>query len=75
MRDAIGPEKTREDLRKLHSLDPEARLLRNILRRLADPIKPLDDRGRFRPHPLLVWLLSLALVVVGVFVYFSYNLP
>lgn len=70
-----GVEETREELRKLYSLDPEASLLRNILRRLANPIKPQDEQGRFRPHPVLVWLLSIGLALGSVFAYFSYSQP
>jgi hypothetical protein len=69
----IGPEKTREELQELYSQDPERSLLRNISRRLADPIKPQDESGRFRPHPLLVWLLGFGIIAGSVFVYLSYR--
>lgn len=72
---AIGADKTREELRSLYSLDQEASLLKNVVRRLADPIQPQDTKGRFRPHILLVWLLSIGLITGSVFAYFSLFQP
>jgi hypothetical protein len=75
MAGTIGVDNTREELRKLYSRDPEKSLLKNAVRCLADPIKPLDEKGRFRPHPLLVWLLAFGLVAGSVFIYFSCTQP
>ena len=61
-----------ENLRNLFQQDPEAQLLSGIRRRLADPLKPEDDKGRFRPHPLLVLLGAMASIAAGVFFYFGY---
>lgn len=71
----MGVDNTREELRKLYSQDPEKSLLKNAVRCLADPVKPLGENGRFRLHPLLVWLLAAGLVAGSVFIYFSCSQP
>jgi len=55
--------------------DSEDRLWHHIIRRLEDPLKPRTSDNRFRVSPLLLILGSVPLVVVGIFVFFSYNLP
>ena len=64
-----------ERLSKLLTDDPEDHLWGHIIRRLADPLKPRTSDGRFRVNPLLLILGSVVLVVVGIFVFFSYGLP
>jgi hypothetical protein len=68
----IGVPQMQENLRNLFDQDPEARLLTGIRRRLADPLKPQDENGRFRPHPLLVLLGAMGSIAAGFFFYFSY---
>lgn len=53
--------------------DPEDRLRGHIIRRLGDPLKPRTNHGRFRVNPLLLILGSVALVSVGIFLFFSYG--
>lgn len=62
---------TLEELRALYAQHPEANLLRNISRRLADPVQPLTKKGRFRPHPLLVWIGVIGSLAAASFLYFS----
>jgi hypothetical protein len=68
----IGATQMQENLRNLFEQDPEARLLTGIRRRLADPLNPQDENGRFRPHPLLVLLGAMGSIAAGFFLYFSY---
>lgn len=71
----IQANETREKLRLIYARDPEASLLHQVIRRLADPVKPLNEKGRFRPHPMLAWLTVIGLLAVGIFVYFGCNQP
>jgi hypothetical protein len=64
-----------QNLRDLFEQDPEAQLLAGIRRRLADPLKPENEDGRFRPHPLVVLLGAMGAITAGVFFYFSYLRP
>jgi hypothetical protein len=68
-------EQTREELRRLYADHPESNLLRNIARRLAHPVQPLSEEGRFRPHPVAVWIGIIAMVAVGAFLYFTQVQP
>jgi hypothetical protein len=70
----IAP-RTQQNLRCLFEQDPEAQLLAGIRRRLADPLKPEDEDGRFRPHPLVVLLGAMGAIAAGVFFYFGYLRP
>jgi hypothetical protein len=54
--------------------DPEDRLWIHITRRLEDSLKH-GLNGGLRVNPLLLILGFVALVVVGIFVFFSYGLP
>lgn len=62
-----------ERLREFLTDDPEDRLRGQIMRRLGDPLKPRTSDGRFRVNPLLLVLGSVALVSVGIFLFFSYG--
>jgi hypothetical protein len=64
-----------ERLSKYLTEDPEDRLRGHIVRRLEDPLKPRTSGGRIRVNPLFLILGSVALVVVGIFVFFSSGLP
>ena len=64
-----------ERLSKFLTEDPEDRRRGHIIRLLGDPLKPRTSDGRFRVNPLLLIFGSVALVSVGIFVFFSYGLP
>lgn len=73
----IGPgeddiEPMRARLREFHEQDTEFDLLAAVKRRLADPIRPEDANGRFRPHPLLILLLTFVVIALGTFFFFSF---
>lgn len=55
--------------------DPEDRLWVHITRRLEDSLKPRTNNGGLRINPLLLILSSVALLGIGIFVFFSYGLP
>jgi len=62
-----------ERLSKFLTEDQEDRLRGHIVRRLRDPLKPRTSDGRFRVNPLLLMLVSVALIGVGIFLFFSYG--
>ena len=51
--------------------DPESNLQKALLHSLADGLKPVDEKGRWKPSPLLVLLFLLLFALIGVFLYFS----
>lgn len=61
----------RSALRAIYREDPEINLRAAFLRALADDLKPLDERGRWKVDP--VWVMAGAAVValVGIFVFFT----
>jgi hypothetical protein len=61
-----------QNLRHLFEQDPEAQLLAGIRRHITDPVKPEDEDGRFRPHPILLLLGVIGALAMAVFLYFSY---
>ena len=65
----------RRELRQVYGRDPEARLLQVVVRSLADPVKPEDTTGRFRPHPLVMVLGILGIFAVCVCAYFTFSQP
>ena len=67
----VSPAEVRTALRALYNADPESNLQKALLRSLADDLKPVDAKGRWRPSPLLILIAVLALALVAVFAYFS----
>jgi hypothetical protein len=65
----------RADLQQIYAQDPEAKLVPIIGRSVADPVRPEDANGKFRPHPLLVLLGTLGVFTLSVFAYFTYFQP
>ena len=65
----------RQHLLEFYAQDPESDWARNAKQLLADPVKPQNEKGRFRPHPILVLLGTIALITAGTFLYFSYFQP
>ncbi len=64
-----------ERLRELYTKDVEADFFGGMKRRFADPVRPQDAKGRFRPHPLLVLLMTFLCFALVTFFYFSYRQP
>jgi hypothetical protein len=67
----ISPEEVRQALREIYRSDVESNLQTALLRSISDELKPIDERGRWKPSPLLVLLFVLLCALVGVFLYFS----
>jgi hypothetical protein len=67
----ISPEEVRQALREIYRSDAESNLQTALLRSISDELKPIDERGRWKPSPLLVLLFVLLCALVGVFLYFS----
>jgi hypothetical protein len=65
-------ERMRARLREFHEQDTENDFPTAAKRLLADPIRPEDANGRFRPHPLLVLLLTFVVIALGTFFFFSF---
>ena len=67
----VSPEEIRAALRALYRGDAESNLQKALLRVLADDLKPVDDKGRWKPSPLLILVALLVCAFVGIFVYFT----
>jgi hypothetical protein len=51
--------------------DAESNLQNALLESLSDELKPVDEKGRWKPSPLLVLTIVLLCTLIGVFIYFS----
>ena len=67
----ISPEEVRQALRQIYLSDTEINPQCSLLESLSDELKPIDEKGRWKPSPLLILMLVLLCALVGVFVYFS----
>lgn len=67
----ISPEEVREALRQIYLSDAETNLQRSLLESLSDELKPIDEKGRWKPSPVLILTLVLLCALLGIFVYFS----
>jgi hypothetical protein len=67
----ISPQEVRQALRQIYRSDAEINLQSSLLESLSDELKPIDEKGRWRPSSLLILTLVLLCALLGVFVYFS----
>jgi hypothetical protein len=67
----ISETEMREHLREACFHDLEKSFLSQILRRVADPAKPTNEKGLPRPHPL--WLQLAMIVFLGLFVFLCFT--
>ena len=67
----ISPQEVRQALRQIYRSDAEINLQSSVLESLSDELKPIDEKGRWRPSSLLILTLVLLCALLGVFVYFS----
>lgn len=67
----ISAEEVRAALRSLYSDDAEANLEKALLELLSDGLKPVDDKGRWKPSPVLILIVVIVFALAGVFLYFS----
>lgn len=66
-----SPDEVRQSLRQIYRNDSETNLKNAFAQSLADGLKPVDDKGRWKPSPLLVLVGALLCALIGVFFYFS----
>jgi hypothetical protein len=59
-------------LRERFAQDSDEQILPRLTRWLADPLKPVNEAGYFRPSPLVLVVLVVGLIAVGAFLYFGY---
>jgi hypothetical protein len=69
--DYISAEEVRQALRQIYRSDAESNLQNALLESLSDELKPVDEKGRWKPSTMLVLTVVLLCALVGVFVYFS----
>ncbi len=67
----ISPEEVRQALRTIYRSDAESNLQNALLESLSDELKPVDEKGCWKPSPLLVITVVLLCALVGIFIYFS----
>jgi hypothetical protein len=67
----ISLEEVRQALRLIYRSDAETNLQSSLLESFSDELKPIDEKGRWRPSPLLILTMVLLCALLGVFVYFS----
>lgn len=67
----ISAEEVRQALRHIYRNDPESNLQSALLQSLSDELRPVDEKGRWKPSPLLVLMVVLLCALVGIFIYFS----
>ena len=67
----ITPEEVRLALRKLHSNDMETNPELALRSALADDLKPINARGRWKPSSLVILAGVIVFALLGVFLYFS----
>ena len=67
----ISAEEVRQALRQIYLGDAESNLQNALRGSLSDELRPVDEKGRWKPSPLLVLTVVLLCILVGVFIYFS----
>ena len=67
----ISAEEVRQALRHIYSGDAESNLQNALRESLSDELRPVDEKGRWKPSPLLVLTVVLLCALAGVFIYFS----
>ena len=67
----ISAEEVRQALRLIYRSDAESNLQNALRESLSDELRPVDERGRWKPSPLIVLTVVLLCALAGVFIYFS----
>jgi hypothetical protein len=71
----VSPQEVRIALRSVYDIDPESNIEKALLRSLADDLRPVDEKGRWKPSPLLILFLLLVCTLAAVFFYFTLGGP
>jgi len=67
----VTPEEVRLALQKVHFGSIETNPEKALRHALADDLKPVDARGRWKPSSLVILAGFIVLALLGVFLYFS----
>jgi hypothetical protein len=67
----ISAKEVRQALRQIYRSDAESNLQNALLESLSDELRPVDEKGRWKPSPLLVLTVVLLCALVSIFIYFS----
>ena len=67
----ISAEEVQQALRQIYRADAESNLQNALRESLSDELRPVDEKGRWKPSPLLVLTVVLLCALAGVFIYFS----
>ena len=67
----ISAEEVRQALRQIYRSDAESNLQNALFESLSNELKPVDEKGRWKPSPLLILTVVLVCALVSVFIYFS----
>ena len=69
--DYITLQQARDALQMLYRNDTESNVEKALLESLSDGIRPVDDKGRWKPSPIFLLIAALVFALAGVFLYFS----
>jgi hypothetical protein len=69
--DYISTEEVRRALKQYYRGDIETNLKSYLLESLADELKPIDEKGHWKPSPLVILTFLLLFALAGLFLYFS----
>ncbi|HMG84580.1 MAG TPA: hypothetical protein VK574_02490 [Terracidiphilus sp.] len=67
----ISQYEVRQSLRQIYRSDAETSLQSSLLKSLSDELKSIDEKGRWKPSPVLILTFVLLCALLGVFLYFS----
>ncbi len=67
----VSREEVRVALRAVYRGDPESDLQDALRHWLADDLRPVDQKGRWRPRPLLIVVALVMCALIAVFFYFT----
>lgn len=67
----VSAEEVRQALRQIYRNDSEINLQNALAQSMADELKPVNEKGRWKPSPLLVLVFVLLCALTGVSLYFS----
>jgi hypothetical protein len=67
----VTPEEVCLALRRLYFEDIETNPEKALRQAFADDLKPVDERGRWKPSSLVILIGFLICALLGVFLYFS----
>lgn len=67
----ISAEEVRQALRSIYRADSETNLEKALLASFSNDLKPVNEKGRWKPSPLLLLGFFMLCALAGVFLYFS----